>query len=126
MTVSRIAATNSRRPIILPEALARLIDGGGGILPGILLSSRITWDGSDFASLEKEGIQEVNRTVTKILKSVLAEVGMEKLQKHLDTQAKKAVKQATKRMLANKTSRGIVAEEVAENEQVLEEVARNP
>src|SRR5207245_53661 len=86
----------------------------------------ITWDGSGFAGLEKEGIQEVDRTLTKILKSVLAEVGMEKLQRHLDTQAKKAVKQVTKRMLANKTSRSIVAEEVAENEQVFEEVARNP
>jgi hypothetical protein len=38
---------------------------------------------------------------------------MEKLQRHLDTQAKKAVKQVAKRMLANKTSCGVFAEQVA-------------
>jgi hypothetical protein len=116
----------SQRPIVLPAALAGWIDGGGGILPGVLLSSTITWDGSGFDGLEKEGIQEVDRTLTKILKDVLAEVGMEKLQKHLDTQAKKAVKQVTKRMLANKTSRDILAEQVGENEQAFETAARNP
>jgi hypothetical protein len=115
-----------RRPIIAPDALPEWIDGAGGILPAVLLTSKITWDGSDFVGLAKEGIQEVNRALTKILKTVLAEIGMEKLQKHLDTQARKAVKQATKRMLANKTSREIVAEEIAENEQVLEKVAHNP
>jgi hypothetical protein len=66
----------------------------------------------------------VNRTLGKILKAILAEVGMEKVQKHLDTQAKKAVKQATKRMLNNKTSREIVAEEVAKNKEAREVVAK--
>lgn len=50
---------------------------------------------------------------------------MEKVQRHLDIHAKKAVQQATRRMLNNKTSREIVAEEVAENEQALEEVAKS-
>jgi hypothetical protein len=40
---------------------------------------------------------------------------MEKLQKHLDEQAKKAIKRATDKMLKNKTARDIVAEEVAAN-----------
>jgi hypothetical protein len=81
---------------------------------------------SSLAALEKEGIQEVNRTLTTILKSVLAEVGMEKLQRHLDTHAKKAVKQVTKRMPANKTSRDILAQQVGENEQAFETASRNP
>jgi hypothetical protein len=49
---------------------------------------------------------------------------MEKLQKHLDTQARNAVKQATKRMLTNKTSRELVAEEVAKNRKAREVVAK--
>ena len=42
----------------------------------------------------------------------------------LGTQAQKAVKQATKRMLANKTSRKLVAEEVARNRKARQVVAR--
>ena len=45
---------------------------------------------------------------------------MEKLQKHLDAQAKEAVAQATEKMLKNKTARDIVAEKVAANPKALE------
>ncbi len=44
---------------------------------------------------------------------------MEKLQKHLDAQAKEAVVQATEKMLKNKTTRSIVAEKVAETEEAV-------
>jgi hypothetical protein len=63
-----------QRPIVLPAALTGWIDGEGGILPAVLLSSTITWEESSFAGLEKEGIQEVNRTLTKILTSELRDV----------------------------------------------------
>jgi len=46
---------------------------------------------------------------------------MEKLQKHLDAQAREAVAQATERMLKNKTARDIVAERVAANPKALAE-----
>jgi hypothetical protein len=49
---------------------------------------------------------------------------MPKLQKHLDEQAKKAVQQATRRMLKNETSEGIVAGEVADSPRTLEKAVR--
>jgi hypothetical protein len=113
-----------RRPIIGPDELSRWIDGAGGILPAVVLTSQMTWGGSAFVNLGPEGIREVNRTLRQILKTIIAEVGMEKVQKHLDTQARKAVQQATKRMLNNKTSREIVAEEVAKNKKAREVVAK--
>jgi len=45
---------------------------------------------------------------------------MENLQKHLDEQAKKAIKQATHRMLKNETAEDIVAGEVADSPRTLE------
>jgi hypothetical protein len=89
-----------------------------------VLTSRITWDGPNFVNLDQEGIQDVNRALHQILQTVCEEVGMEKVQKHLETQAEKAVKQATRRMLKNKTSREIVAEEVAKSKQAREVVAK--
>ncbi len=49
---------------------------------------------------------------------------MEKLQKHLDEQAKKALQQTTRRMLKNETSKDIVACEVAESPSTLEKAVR--
>src|SRR5262249_17637261 len=109
-----------KRPIIGPEALPRRIDGDGGILPAILLSSTITWNGDRFDGLDGVAIQEVNRKLVRILKTVLAGVDMAKLQTHLNAQAKKAVAQATQKMLKNQTARAIVAEEVAANPKALE------
>ncbi len=104
-----------KRLIVEHVALPRLIDGEGGILPAILLSSNIKWNGDAFDGLEKLAVQEVNRRLVEVLKTVLGGVDMQKLQKHLDEQAKKAIKQATDKMLKNKTARNIVAEEVALN-----------
>jgi hypothetical protein len=104
-----------KRPIVGPEALPRLIDGEGGILPAILLSSKIKWNGDGFDGLVELAVQEVNRKLAGTLKTVLGGVEMEKLQKHLDEQTKKAIKQATDKMLKNKTARDLVAEEVAAN-----------
>ena len=113
-----------RRPIVAPNELPPRIDGTGSILPAILLTSKIIWDGSDFANLEPEGIREVNRTLRQIFQTLIAEVGMEKVQKHLDRQTKKAVQQAAQRMLSNETSRGIVAEEVAKNKEAVLQAAQ--
>lgn len=49
---------------------------------------------------------------------------MEKLQQHLDKQAKRAVQQASQRMLRNQTSREIVAEEVAKSAKARAVVAK--
>jgi len=49
---------------------------------------------------------------------------MEKLQKHLDEQAIKAIKQATRRMLKNEISEDIVAAEVADSPRTLEKAVR--
>jgi hypothetical protein len=65
-----------------------------------------------------------DRKLARILKTVLGGVDMEKLQKHLDEQAKKAVRQATRRMLKNDTSEDIVAGEVADNPRTLEKALR--
>ncbi len=113
-----------KRPILVPEALPRLIDGEGGILPAILLSSKIQWNGDGFDELEEVAVQEVKRTLRMILKTVLGEVDMEKLQKHLDEQAKKAIQQATRRMLKNETAEDIVAGEVAGRARTLEKAMR--
>ena len=51
---------------------------------------------------------------------------MQRLQKHLDEQATKAIKQATDKMLKNKTARAIVAEQVAANPKALEAALQNP
>jgi hypothetical protein len=50
---------------------------------------------------------------------------MEKLPKHLDTQAKKAVAQVTDKMLRNKVARAIVAEKVVANPEALEAALQN-
>src|SRR3984957_529001 len=60
-----------KRPIVGHEALPRLIDGNGGILPAILLSSKIQWSGGGFDGLEEVAVQEVKRNLRKILKTVL-------------------------------------------------------
>ena len=62
----------------------------------------------------------MNRTLRQILLILITKVGMEKLQKHLDNQAKKAAQ----RMLGNETSREIVAEEVAKNKEARAAVAQ--
>jgi hypothetical protein len=79
----------ARRPIIAPLALPPWVDGTGGLLPAVGLTSTRTWQGSDFANLALDGIQHVHRTLRPILKTVIAEVGMEKVQQHLDAQAKR-------------------------------------
>jgi hypothetical protein len=109
-----------KRPIVGHEALPQFIDGAGGILPAILLSSTIKWNGDGFDGLDEAAVQEVNRKLAEILEVVLGGVDMERLQKHLDEQATKAIKQATDKMLKNKTARNIVAEEVAANPKALE------
>jgi hypothetical protein len=42
-----------KRPIVAPAALPRLIDGEGGVLPAILLSSTIKWNGVGFSPRRK-------------------------------------------------------------------------
>ena len=113
-----------KRPIARPEALPRLIDGEGGILPAILLSSKMKWNGDGFDGLDEMAVREVNRKLRNILKTVLGGVDMEKLQKHLDEQARKAIKQATRRMLRNETAEDIVAGEVAGRSRTLEKAMR--
>src|SRR5205807_1584740 len=105
-------------------ALLPLIDGEGDILPAILLSSRIKWNGVGFDGLDESVAEEVYRKLAGVLKTVLGGVEMEKLQKHLDEQARKAVKQATRRMLKNETSEDIVASEVADSPRALEKALR--
>src|SRR5262249_54001120 len=60
-----------RRPLVAPRELPRWIDGAGRILPAILLTSKITWEGSDFANVADEGIRELNRSLARILKTIL-------------------------------------------------------
>jgi hypothetical protein len=112
-----------KRPIASPEALPKLIDGAGGILPAVLLSSIIKWDGEGFDGLDESSVREVNRKLAKALKTVLGGVDMEKLQKHLDKQAQEAVDQATQKMLKNKTSRRIVGRRLAKTPEALAIVA---
>lgn len=113
-----------KRPIVAPTALPGLIDGEGGILPAVLLSSKLKWNGNGFDGLDEFAVREVNRKLARILKTVLGGVDMEKLQEHLDEQAKKAVKQATRRMLKNETAEDIVAGEVADSPRTLEKAMR--
>jgi len=102
-----------KRPVVRPDALPRFIDGVGGIVPAVLLSSRMKWNGDGFDGLDEVAVQQVNWTLAVILRTVLGEVDMQKLQKHLSEQAKNAIKQAADKMLKNKTARDIVVEEVA-------------
>jgi hypothetical protein len=113
---------SAKRPIVGPKDLAAAVDGEGGILPAVMLTSIITWNGADFDHLGVEGIQEANRNLTKILRTILEEVGMEKVQKHLDGQADKAVEQATDRMLKNERTGKIVAKRVARNKAAIKAV----
>jgi hypothetical protein len=113
-----------KRPIVTPAELPRLVDGEGGVLPAILLSSRIKWNGDGFDGLEKLAVEEVNRKLARILRTLLRGVDMETLQKHLDGQAQEAVAQAADRMLRNKTARAIVAERVAANPKAREAVVK--
>ena len=82
------------------------------------------WNGKGFDGLDESAVRAVNRTRARILKTVLGEVDMEKLQKHLDEQATKAVQQATRRMLKNETSEEIVAGEVADSPRTLQKALR--
>ena len=50
---------------------------------------------------------------------------MQKLQKHLSEQAKKAIQQAADKLLKNKTARDIVFEELAANHKALEASLQN-
>jgi len=108
-----------KRPIVRPGELPRLIDGEGGILPAVLLSSKIRWNEDGFDGLDEFAIEEVNRKLARVLKTVLGGVEMEKLQEHLDSQAREAVAHATDKMLRNKTARDIVADRVAANPKAL-------
>jgi hypothetical protein len=113
-----------KRLIVAPAALPGLIDGEGGVLPAVLLSSKLEWNGHGFDGLDEPVVREVNHKLARILKTVLGGVDVEKLQKHLDEQAKKAVKQATRRMLKNDTAEDIVAGEVADSPRTLEKAMR--
>jgi hypothetical protein len=113
-----------KRRIAGIKALPHYIDGEGGILPAVLLSSRITWNGDGFEGLDTLAVEEVNRRLARILKTILREVEMEKLQKHLGSQAKKAIAQATDKMLNNRIARGIMAERVAANPKALAQATR--
>jgi hypothetical protein len=93
-------------------------------LPAILLSSKIKWNGAGCDGLDEVAVRAINRTLARILKTVLGGVAMEKLQKHLDEQAKKAVRQATRRMLKNETAEDIVAGEVVDCSRTLEKAMR--
>jgi hypothetical protein len=110
-----------KRPIVGHEALPRLIDGKGGILPAVVLSSIIKWNGDGFDGLEEAAVEEVIRMLAGILETVLGGVNMEKLQEHLDKQAQEAVEQAAKKMARNKTARGIMAKTVGDSADRLED-----
>jgi len=114
-----------KRPVVRPDALPRFIDGVGGIVPAVLLSSRMKWNGDGFDGLDEVAVQQVNWTLAVILRTVLGEVDMQKLQKHLSEQAKKAIQQAADKLLKNKTARDIVFEELAANHKALEASLQN-
>jgi hypothetical protein len=58
-----------------------LIDGQGGILPAVLLSSNLKWNGEGFDGLDESAVREVNRRLGKVLATVLGGIDMEKLPK---------------------------------------------